>query len=323
MANVLDKLEFEALKKELTSISDMRWEAFDPGLTRLSEFAVDPYLRRLFGAARHSAVGFTKPLDPGRQTIIRVPSHEVGLHIGPLVQSVILLKLWFAVLWRATKVPVRERTPVVLWLDEFQDLQRLQAIQTILSQARSQGLCLMLSHQATAQLDDSLLRIIIGNAGVQGAGRVSFSACNVDTPRERSGMPRPAPHPSTVRIWLARSCPSPYTPVHAPSRHLRPEGPPCEERELRVRKLVRHLGELCIPEQIRPHLFLHNRPVRRTSDNHAEVGIAQPLCRVSSAEGTPQWCAAVTARGMDGKPFRQRTKGRDKRNPLLPCLSLR
>ncbi len=173
MANVLDKLEFEALKKELSSISDMRSEAFDPVLTRLSEFAVDPYLRKLFGAVRHSSVDFAKLLEPGRQTIIRLPSHEVGLHIGPLMQSVILLKLWFAVLWRATKVPERERTPVVLWLDEFQDLQRLQAIQTIISQARSQGLCLMLSHQTTAQLDDSLLKIIIGNAGVQGAGRVS------------------------------------------------------------------------------------------------------------------------------------------------------
>lgn len=173
MGEVLDRLEFDSLKKELKAIAEMRSEAFEPVLTRLSQFAVDPYLRRLFGAVRRSSVDFSELIEPGRQTIIRLPSHEVGLHIGPLIQSVVLLKLWFAVLWRASQTPEDGRTPVVLFLDEFQDLQRLQAIQTILSQARSQGLCLMLSHQTTAQLDETLLEIVVTNCAVQGAGRVS------------------------------------------------------------------------------------------------------------------------------------------------------
>lgn len=170
---VLERAEFESLRKELDAIADMKSDAFDPVLTRLSEFAVDPYLRRLFGGVRHSSVDFAELLKPGRQTIIRVPSHEIGLHIGPLIQSVILLRLWFAILWRTGRTREEERTPLILVLDEFQDLQRLQAIQTILSQARSQGLCLMLSHQTTAQLDDTLLKIVISNCGLQGAGRVS------------------------------------------------------------------------------------------------------------------------------------------------------
>jgi len=170
---VLNSAEFKSLRKELGAIAEMKSDAFDPVLTRLSEFAVDPYLRRLFGGVRHSSVDFAEMLKPGRQTVIRVPSHEIGLHIGPLIQSVILLRLWFAVLWRTTRTREEERTPVVLVLDEFQDLQRLQAIQTILSQARSQGLCLMLSHQTTAQLDDTLLKIVLGSCGIQAAGRVS------------------------------------------------------------------------------------------------------------------------------------------------------
>lgn len=173
MQGALDQVEFESLRKELDAIADMRSEAFDPVLTRLSEFAVDPYLRRLFGGVRHSSVNFAELLKPGKQTIIRVPSQESGLHIGPLIQSVVLLRLWFAVLWRTTRTKEEERIPVVVWLDEFHDLQRLQAIQTILSQARSQGLCLMLSHQTTAQLDDTLLKIVISNCATQGAGRVS------------------------------------------------------------------------------------------------------------------------------------------------------
>ena len=173
LGDVLDRAEFGSLKKELAAIADLKSEAFDPVLTRLSEFVIDPYLRRLFGAVRRSSVDFSELLKPGKQTIIRIPSHEVGLHIGPLIQSVVLLKLWFAVLWRATRTREEERTPLVLVLDEFQSLQRLQAIQTILSQARSQGLCLVLSHQTTAQLDDTLLKIVVGNCGLQGAGRVS------------------------------------------------------------------------------------------------------------------------------------------------------
>lgn len=115
MAEVLDRADFDSLKKELGAIADMKSDAFDPVLTRLSEFAVDPYLRRLFGAVRHSSVDFAELLEPGRQTIVRIPSHEVGLHIGPLIQSVVLLKLWFAVLWRATRTREEERTPLILW----------------------------------------------------------------------------------------------------------------------------------------------------------------------------------------------------------------
>ena len=171
--DVLDGTRFESLRKELGAIADMKSDAFDPVLTRLSDFAVDPYLRRLFGGVRHSSVDFAELLKPGKQVIIRVPSQEIGLHIAQLIQSVILLRLWFAVLLRTTRTREEERTPIVLVLDEFQDLQRLQAIQTILSQARSQGLCLVLSHQTTAQLDDTLLKIVISNCSFQAAGTVS------------------------------------------------------------------------------------------------------------------------------------------------------
>ena len=173
MQDVLESEEFESLRKELDAIADMKSEAFDPVLTRLSEFAVDPYLRRLFGGVRHSSVDFAELLRPGRQTIFRIASQNIGAHIGPLIQSVVLLKLWFAVLWRSSRTREEERTPVVLVLDEFQDLQKLQAIQTILSQARSQRLCLMLSHQTMAQLDDTLLKIVLSNCSVQAAGKVS------------------------------------------------------------------------------------------------------------------------------------------------------
>ncbi len=60
---------------------------------------------------------------------------------------------------------------MVLSLDEFQDIQGLQVIETILAQARSFGLGLILSHQTTAQLDEKKLKIILSNCAVQCAGR--------------------------------------------------------------------------------------------------------------------------------------------------------
>jgi hypothetical protein len=58
-------------------------------------------------------------------------------------------------------------------LDEFQIVSDLQVLPMILSQARSYRLGLLLVHQTTAQISDSLLEEITGNCGTQLAGRIS------------------------------------------------------------------------------------------------------------------------------------------------------
>ena len=121
---------------------------------------------------RHSSVNFFKLLEPGHFTIIRVVGHEVGSHISPLIASVVVLKLWFTIQERASRVQEGERNLVVLALDEFQSIQHLQAIQTILAQSRSFGLALILSHQTSSQLSDELFKVVVGNCSFQAAGRV-------------------------------------------------------------------------------------------------------------------------------------------------------
>jgi DNA helicase HerA-like ATPase len=172
LQDTLSEGEAGILKKEMDAISGLGQEAFDPVLTRLSEFAIDPFLRKMF-SVRHSTVDFAELLKPGHTTVIRVPGHEVGSHISPLIVSVIVLKIWFTIQERASLVPEAERNTVVLALDEFQSIQRLQAIQNILTQARSFDLALILSHQTSSQLDEELFRVILGNCAIQGCGRVS------------------------------------------------------------------------------------------------------------------------------------------------------
>jgi hypothetical protein len=58
-------------------------------------------------------------------------------------------------------------------LDEFQIVSDLKILPMILSQARSYRLGLLLAHQTTAQISDSLLEEITGNCGTQLAGRIS------------------------------------------------------------------------------------------------------------------------------------------------------
>lgn len=162
--------EAESLRKEITAIAGMREEAFDPVLTRISQFVLDPFLRRIF-CVRHSTVDFAKLLEPGHITIIRA-CDDVGAHIAPLIRAMVVLKLWFAVKERASSTQEKERTQVILAVDEFQDIPKLEAIQTILAQARSARLGLILAHQTTAQLSDQLLRVILGNVGLMVMFRV-------------------------------------------------------------------------------------------------------------------------------------------------------
>lgn len=173
MHDKLGDVTFEALQTELSSISGLEKAAFDPVLTRISEFATDPFLRKMF-SIRHSTVDFTTLIESGHFTIFRLAEHSLGSHIVPLIQSVVVLKLWFTIQERADKIPNEEdRTPVILALDEFQNIQNLQAIPTILSQARSFGLGLVLAHQNSKQLDEDLFLTIVGNCATQFAGRIS------------------------------------------------------------------------------------------------------------------------------------------------------
>lgn len=170
MAEVLGRYQAEELRKAIESIAGMKGEAFDPVLHRIEKFATDPYLKRLF-SVRRSTVDFTERLKPGSVTVIRCA--HVGEHIRGLIMSSIVLKLWFTVQFRAASVPEEQRVPAVLFVDEFQELQSLGILRTLLAQARSFKLALWLSHQNLSQLDEELLKTVLGNTAVQIAGPVS------------------------------------------------------------------------------------------------------------------------------------------------------
>ena len=163
----------DELKQALTSIATLRPESFTPLLNRVEQFATDPILRKVF-CVRHGTVKFEDLIKPGQYTIVRISALHIPHHVQPLAIQAFVIKLWFTIQERAARIEnEKDRNYVVLALDEFQIVKDLQVLPMILSQARSYHLGLLLAHQTTAQISESLLEEITGNCGTQLAGRIS------------------------------------------------------------------------------------------------------------------------------------------------------
>ena len=163
----------DVLKQAIQSVASLESKAYEPALNRLEKFATDPILRHMF-CVRESTIDFADLIAPGSFTVIRLSQLNIPQHIITLTKQTLVIKLWFAIQERAQRIKLEsERTQVLLALDEFQDLAGLPVIEAMLTMSRSYGLGLLLAHQSTAQLDDNLFEIIIGNAGTQFVGRVS------------------------------------------------------------------------------------------------------------------------------------------------------
>ena len=173
MFKALGMPESEAIKQALTSIATLRPESFVPLLNRVEQFATDPILKKVF-CVRHGTVKFEDLIKPNQYTIVRISSLHLAHHIQPLAIQAFVIKLWFTIQERAARIKnENDRNYVILALDEFQIVKDLQVLPMILSQARSYHLGLLLAHQTTAQISDSLLEEITGNCGTQLAGRIS------------------------------------------------------------------------------------------------------------------------------------------------------
>ena len=173
MFKALGMPESEAMKQALTSIATLRPESFVPLLNRVEQFATDPILKKVF-CVRHGTVKFEDLIKPHQYTIVRISSLHLAHHVQPLAIQAFVIKLWFTIQERAARIKnEQDRNHVILALDEFQIVSDLHVLPMILSQSRSYRLGLLLAHQTTAQISDSLLEEITGNCGTQMAGRIS------------------------------------------------------------------------------------------------------------------------------------------------------
>jgi hypothetical protein len=158
----------------LDSVSSLPKDAWIPLLNRLEVFVTEQYLRKKFGVKK-TTVDFEKILQPGNITIFRISDTETPKHVRGLAIMTIVIKIWFMIQERASKVESDKRSLVILTLDEFQKISDLSILLTILSQSRSYNLGLILSHQNIAQISPEILETVVGNTSTQIYGRISGS----------------------------------------------------------------------------------------------------------------------------------------------------
>jgi hypothetical protein len=157
----------EEWQRQLEALQNMQDQTFISALSRLEPYAHDKLLLRI---TSRTTIDFEKIMSPGNVTIFAVPKADLGENLARLVASTIVMKLWFEVLARARMN--KPRTPVFLIIDEFQFVAYLPIIDTILSEARKYGLHLVIAHQHTKQILDTLLQSIMSNCAVKVAFQV-------------------------------------------------------------------------------------------------------------------------------------------------------
>jgi DNA helicase HerA-like ATPase len=99
----------------------------------------------------------------------------VGQQTATLLGSLLLTQLWQTIQRRAV-VPLQQRHPVMMVIDEVQDYVKSVAIGDMLAQARGLGASLTLAHQALSQLPPTVRSAVMANA----RSRVVFRPASSD-----------------------------------------------------------------------------------------------------------------------------------------------
>ena len=159
------------LDMALQSIAGMDAKSFEPVINRLEKFVVSDQMKQMF-SVRKSTINFAELIEPGHYTVVRFSQSDIASDKINLAMAAFVMKLWFMIMFRSSAVKIKDRTQVVLALDEFQELKNIGVLKTMIAQARSKGLGLILAHQSIKQLNDEELGSITTNFGIQMAGHL-------------------------------------------------------------------------------------------------------------------------------------------------------
>jgi hypothetical protein len=163
--NLDDPLGLEGFWAWYESISvEQRLTALGPVMNKLRTLLLRPGLRSVLGQSAprfQLAEVFTRP----RIVLVDLSRGRLGPEAAALFGALVVHQLWQGAQARVS-VPTERRTPVMAYLDEFQDYLRLPLDLTeILTQARGLGLGLTLAHQHLGQLPTDVREAVLANAG--------------------------------------------------------------------------------------------------------------------------------------------------------------
>lgn len=158
-----------------------------------------PSLRAMFGQAEPKFSLRDLFMNSRQRPIVAISlgSAEVGPEGARLMGSILLALIWQAAQER-TKLPQSARHPVLLYLDEFQDVVRLGDLSDALGRARGLGVAFAaLAHQSLTQLTPSMRQAVMAHSrsrvcfqlSPQDAKDIAATTNGVLTPRDLQELP--------------------------------------------------------------------------------------------------------------------------------------
>jgi predicted transcriptional regulator len=163
-------LRDEIISSTIDAISKLQKDAFSPVINRISNFVLPPQsiTSRTF-CSRTSRLDFDEMTIPGNLTIFRI-TKTLPHDFRNLISASIVMRFYFAVQKRAFRLekagrPPSERTPIVLAVDEFQNISDMNLLDSVLSESRKYGLFLWMVNQNLQQIRKDLSSSIFGNVG--------------------------------------------------------------------------------------------------------------------------------------------------------------
>jgi hypothetical protein len=164
------RINDEIIRSTIEAISKLQKDAFAPVINRIANFVLPPQsiTSRTF-CARTSKLDFAEMTTPGRLTIFRI-TKSLPYDFRRLISASIVMRFYFEVEKRAARLeragePPTARTPIILAIDEFQNISDLKLLDTILSESRKFGLYLWMVNQNIHQIRQELYSAISGNVG--------------------------------------------------------------------------------------------------------------------------------------------------------------
>ena len=132
---------------------------------KVGQFVSNPLIRNIIGQTR-SSFDMRKIMDEKKILILNLSKGRIGEDNSRLLGAMLITKIQLAAMSRVD-VPEEQREDFFLYIDEFQNFAS-DSFVSILSEARKYRLCLTLSHQYIAQLDENESKVrgaVFGNVG--------------------------------------------------------------------------------------------------------------------------------------------------------------
>ncbi len=150
-----------------------RAHAIGPVMNKLRAFLLRRRVRNVIGQA-YPTFTLGDVLTAPKVLLVSLAKGQLGTEAAALVGSLVV-----ALLWQATQQRGANRRPVMVFIDEFQDVLNLPTdLADVLAQARGFGVRLTLAHQHLGQLTSQVRTAVLTNA----RSKIVFQTSAEDAP---------------------------------------------------------------------------------------------------------------------------------------------